>query len=116
TVEDAALVLAAIAGPDPGDPQMRSSAPADVLAPLHAGVDGLRIGVIRELVAGADTDADVRTAVLAAAEQLRTLGAKVEEISLPLVPLAGAVFMALADSEGAGAHQPWLRERASEYD
>src|SRR5205823_5179759 len=62
TVEDAALVLAAIAGPDPGDPQMRSSAPADVLAPLHAGVDGLRIGVIRELVAGADTDADVRTA------------------------------------------------------
>jgi aspartyl-tRNA(Asn)/glutamyl-tRNA(Gln) amidotransferase subunit A len=116
TVEDAALVLAAIAGPDPSDPQMRDAPPDDVLTGLRAGVDGLRVGIVRELVSGADTNPDVRAAVLAAAEQLRELGAKVEEISLPLVRLAGAVFMALGDSEGAGAPQVWLRERASEYD
>jgi aspartyl-tRNA(Asn)/glutamyl-tRNA(Gln) amidotransferase subunit A len=116
SVEDAALVLSVIAGPDAGDRQTRPRAPDDVLATLRAGVAGLRVGVVRELTASADTDAEVRTAVLAAAEQLRGLGAKVEDVSLPLVPLAGAVFMALADSEGAGSHQRWLRERASEYD
>jgi aspartyl-tRNA(Asn)/glutamyl-tRNA(Gln) amidotransferase subunit A len=116
TVEDAAVVLSVIAGPDAGDPQMRQRPPDDVLSGLRAGVGGLRIGVIRELTMGADTHSDARTAVLAAAETLRSLGAKVEDVSMPLVPLAGAVFMALADSEGAGAHQPWLRARAGEYD
>jgi aspartyl-tRNA(Asn)/glutamyl-tRNA(Gln) amidotransferase subunit A len=37
-------------------------------------------------------------------------------VSLPLLPLAGAVFMALADSEGAGLHARWLRERPQDYD
>src|SRR5262249_11332194 len=31
-------------------------------------------------------------------------------------PLAGAIFMALADSDGAGVHARWLRTRAAEYD
>jgi aspartyl-tRNA(Asn)/glutamyl-tRNA(Gln) amidotransferase subunit A len=116
TVEDAALVLSVIAGPDARDPLMRQQPPADVRSGLRAGVRGLRIGVVRELALGADTDAEARGAVLAAADTFRALGATVDEISLPLVPLAGAVFMALADSEGAGAHQPWLRTRADQYD
>ena len=116
TVEDAAVVLSVIAGPDPADPQMRQRPPDDVLSGLRAGVGGFRIGVVKELTDGSDTDPEVRSAVLAAAETLRKLGAIVDEITLPLVPLAGAVFMALADSEGAGAHQPWLRTRAGEYD
>ena len=116
TVEDAALVHSVIAGPDASDPQMRQRAPEDVLTGLRRGVAGLKIGVIRELTTSADTSADGRAAVLAAADQFRQLGAKVDEISLPLVPLAGAVFMAIADSEGAGAHQPWLRSRPGDYD
>jgi aspartyl-tRNA(Asn)/glutamyl-tRNA(Gln) amidotransferase subunit A len=116
TVEDAALMLSIIAGPDAGDPQMRQRAPDDVVTRLRDGIGGLRIGVVRELTLGADTDDEVRAAVLEAVEALKTLGAKVEEVSLPLVPLAGAVFMALADSEGAGLHQPWLRSRPGDYD
>jgi aspartyl-tRNA(Asn)/glutamyl-tRNA(Gln) amidotransferase subunit A len=116
TVEDAAVVLAAIAGPDPGDPLMRQAPPPDVVASLRAGVRGLRIGVIRELTVGADTAPEVSAAVLAAAEVLRGLGATVEQVSLPRLPLAGAVFMAIADSEGAGRHWRWLAERATEYD
>jgi len=116
TVEDAALLLSIIAGPDDGDPLMRQRAPEDMLARLHDGVAGLRIGVVRELTSGEGTDPETSAAVLAAADTLRTLGAKVDEVSLPLVPLAGAVFMALADSEGAGQHLPWLRTRAEEYD
>ena len=116
TVEDAAAVLAVIAGPDPRDPLMRQTQPPDVMSSLRAGVRGLRVGVIRELALGADTDPEVSGAVLAAADVLRRLGATVEEVSLPLLPLAGAVFMAIADSEGAGRHWKWLTERSAEYD
>ena len=116
TVEDAAVILSIIAGPDADDPLMRQRAPHDVISRLRDGVHGLRIGLVRELTEAADTDRETRAAVIAAAEQFRTLGATVDEVSLPLVPLAGAVFMALADSEGAGQHLSWLRMRAGEYD
>jgi aspartyl-tRNA(Asn)/glutamyl-tRNA(Gln) amidotransferase subunit A len=116
TVEDAALMLSVIAGPDADDPLMRRRAPDDVRRRLREGVRGLRIGVVRELATAAETDRETRAAVMAAAAQLGTLGATIDEVSLPLVPLAGAVFMALADSEGAGQHLPWLRTRADEYD
>jgi aspartyl-tRNA(Asn)/glutamyl-tRNA(Gln) amidotransferase subunit A len=116
TVEDAALVMSVIAGPDARDPLMRQAPPPDMLGELRGGVRGLRIGLVRETTLGADTKSEMRGAVLAAADIFRSLGATVDEISLPLVPLAGAAFMAIADSEGAGAHQPWLRTRAADYD
>ena len=116
TVEDAALLLAVIQGPDPRDPQMRHAAPVDPRPTLRAGVGGLRVGIVRELTDSPDTNAEIRTAVLAAADTFRELGATVVDVSMPLVPLAGAIFMALADSEGAGMHLPWLRERPGDYD
>jgi aspartyl-tRNA(Asn)/glutamyl-tRNA(Gln) amidotransferase subunit A len=116
TVEDAALVLGVIAGPDPGDPLMRQASPPDVIRSLRSGVRGLKVGVIRELTLGGDTDQEVRGAVLAAADVLKGLGATVDEVSLPLLPLAGAVFMAIADSEGAGRHRQWLAARGGDYD
>src|SRR5215813_11693395 len=116
TVEDTAMVLAAIAGPDPADPLMRQAAPPDVLAGLRSDVRGLRVGIIRELTLGEDTDAEVRAAVLAAGGVFRDLGATVDEVSLSLLPRAGAVFMAIADSEGAGLHRRWLATRGADYD
>jgi aspartyl-tRNA(Asn)/glutamyl-tRNA(Gln) amidotransferase subunit A len=72
--------------------------------------------VVRELVSGRDTDPEVRDGVSAALRVMEQLGATLDEVSLPLLPLAGAVFMALADSEGAGLHQRWLRSRPGDYD
>ena len=116
TVEDAALLLGLIAGRDPKDPLTSRRPVPDYGEGLKRGVGGLRIGIIRELASGAETDAEVRTAVMAAALCLEALGAAVEETSLPLVSLAGAIFMALADADGAGLHQRWLRERPMDYD
>lgn len=116
TVEDTALLLGVIAGHDPRDPTTSRRPVPDYAATLNDGVRGLRIGIIRELTQAAETDAEVRAAVLAAATRFEGLGARVDEISLPLVSLAGAVFMALADSDGAGLHQRWLRTRPTEYD
>lgn len=116
TVEDATLLLGVIAGPHPADPFMRQARPGDAAATLGDGVSGLRVGLVGELAGGADTEAEVAEAVRQACSVLEKLGARVEEVSLPLIPLAGAVFMALADSEGAGLHRAWLRERPGDYD
>jgi aspartyl-tRNA(Asn)/glutamyl-tRNA(Gln) amidotransferase subunit A len=116
TVEDAAIALHAIAGFDPDDPLTSRRPVPDYRAALREDARGLRIGVIRELTSGADTADEVRTAVVEAARVLQGLGAAVEEVSLPLVPLAGAVFMTLADSEAAGLHHRWLRDRPLDYD
>ncbi|PYN45004.1 MAG: hypothetical protein DME00_23510 [Candidatus Rokuibacteriota bacterium] len=116
TVEDTAWLLQAIAGYDAKDP-LSSRAPVPEYArTLGDGVRGLRIGIVRELTFGPETDAEVREAVIGAARCLERLGAVTEEVSLPLVPFAGAVFMALADSDGAGVHHRWLRTRAGDYD
>jgi aspartyl-tRNA(Asn)/glutamyl-tRNA(Gln) amidotransferase subunit A len=115
SVEDAALLLSIIAGPDGRDRWVRG-APADPRADLERGARGLAVGVVTELVDSADTDGEVRAAVRAAAEVLRGLGARVEDVALPLVPLAGAVFMALADSEAAAYHHTTLVAHGEDYD
>jgi aspartyl-tRNA(Asn)/glutamyl-tRNA(Gln) amidotransferase subunit A len=116
TVEDCALLLEIIAGADPRDPLTARRPVPDYRAALTGEVRGLRVGVIRELTHGDETEPEVRDAVVAATGVLRTLGAEVDEVSLPLIPRAGAAFMAICDSEGAGLHLSWLRSRADEYD
>lgn len=116
TVEDAALLLRVLAGYDPRDPLTSRRPVPDYSAALKDGVRGLRVAILRELTFGTETDAEVREAVAAAARRLEGLGAVLEEISLPLLSLAGAIFMALADSDGAGLHQRWLRARPTDYD
>ena len=116
TVADAAVLLQAIAGYDPKDPLTSRAPVPDYARALGDGVRGLRIGIIRELTFGADTEPEVRESVVAAARTLEGLGAVTEEVSLRLVPLAGAIFMALADADGAGVHHRWLRTRAADYD
>jgi aspartyl-tRNA(Asn)/glutamyl-tRNA(Gln) amidotransferase subunit A len=116
SVGDATLVLSIIAGRDERDPTTSRRPVPDYLSALGGGVADLRLGIVRELTRGAETHGEVRAAVESAAARLTALGAVVDEVSLPLVPLAGATFMALADSEGAGLHARWLRERPADYD
>jgi len=115
TVEDSALVLGLLAGPDPKDPLTSRRTVPDYRAALTGDVRGLRIGLVAELLDGG-TQPEARAATEAAARVLGKLGAAVEPVSLPALPLAGAAFMALCDSEGAAAHQRWLKERPQDYD
>jgi aspartyl-tRNA(Asn)/glutamyl-tRNA(Gln) amidotransferase subunit A len=116
TVEDCAVVLGVIAGHDPRDPLTSRRRPPDYRAALAGDVRGLRAGIVRELTSGAETDREVRDAVLEAVAELARLGLAVDEVSLPLVPHAGAAFMAICDSEGTARHLDWLRTRPQEYD
>ena len=77
TVEDAALLLEVIGGHDPLDSTSIPEASPDLLAVLGRGVEGLRIGIISELMGGPDRAAsvegiadDVRARVEQAAEAL----------------------------------------------
>jgi aspartyl-tRNA(Asn)/glutamyl-tRNA(Gln) amidotransferase subunit A len=115
SIEDTALLLSIIAGPDGHDPWLQA-APTDPRADLERGAGGLSIGLVTTLVDSPETDREVRAAVRRAAEALQRLGARVEDVALPLLPAAGAVFMALADGEAAAWHHAALRERGGEYD
>ena len=99
SVADAALLLETIAGHDPADStSLPRPAPAlgDV---LDEGVDGLRIGVLRELVDGAD--ADVAGRVTEAAAALEAAGAKVGEASVPSTSLGLSAYYLIATAEAS---------------
>lgn len=85
TVADAALLLAAMAGPDPRDPAtLQAPAPADYVAALDKNaLRGARIGVAREFFTGHDEiDRQIENAIA----QMVLLGAEiVDPIDLPAV-------------------------------
>jgi aspartyl-tRNA(Asn)/glutamyl-tRNA(Gln) amidotransferase subunit A len=116
TVADCALVLGVIAGHDPKDPGTSHRPVPDYLAALPKGIRGLRVGLIRELHEHPDVHPDVKRAVEAATETLRSLGAIVREVSIPLISIAGALYIAIGDTEGAGACDELLRSQAGELD
>ncbi|MCU1352124.1 MAG: aspartyl/glutamyl-tRNA(Asn/Gln) amidotransferase subunit, partial [Acidimicrobiales bacterium] len=86
TVADAALLLEVIAGHDPLDATSIPQAVAPISSRLDEGVDGLRVGVISELL-GDGIAPDVVGRTRAAAEALGAAGAKVEEVSVPAATL-----------------------------
>ncbi|MCY3704650.1 MAG: amidase family protein [Gammaproteobacteria bacterium] len=102
TVMDAAILLDAIAGYDPNDPVTAMSAgqvPDSYSEGLSEdGLDGARIGVIRDPMDQAlDTDSEgyrqARAIVDAAVEQLRTLGAEVvDNVAIPGVDGVNAIY------------------------
>lgn len=100
TVEDAALVLQAIAGRDPRDSTSAAVEVPDYSAALEGGVRGFRIGVAREYFSPA-MDAGVREAVMKAVGALEGLGAHVSEISLPHTEYALATYYLIAPAEAS---------------
>jgi aspartyl-tRNA(Asn)/glutamyl-tRNA(Gln) amidotransferase subunit A len=77
------------------------------------GVRGLRIGVVDELFGRAEPA--VAEQARAAVEELRSLGAAVEPVDVPLLEEAGAILQLLMLPEAAEFHLPWLRSRLADY-
>jgi aspartyl-tRNA(Asn)/glutamyl-tRNA(Gln) amidotransferase subunit A len=84
TAEDCALVLQAIAGPDPKDRATLGLAPRTPLDAHSARLDGLRIGVVRSFSDGPDLGtAEINASLDAFAASLAKLGARVSDLRLP---------------------------------
>jgi aspartyl-tRNA(Asn)/glutamyl-tRNA(Gln) amidotransferase subunit A len=100
TVEGAAEVLEAIAGPDDRDATTREAgADADYASAADGDVDGLTIGVPTELIEGADER--VVEQFRAALDDLRAQGAETHEVSLPSVERAVQAYYVIAMSEAS---------------
>ena len=116
TVEDCAVMLGVIAGYDEKDPYTSHKPVPDYIAGMRDGVKGLRVGLIKELHQTPDMHPDVRSAIEASLDTLSDLGAEVKEVSIPLADLAGAIFVGIADTEGAGARDEILRNQPGDLD
>jgi len=99
-VADAAAVLEAIAGHDPGDSTSIPEPCPPIGAHLGDGVDGVRVGVVRELM-GDGIDPAVAARVRAAAEVLAAAGADVVEVAIPALRSALSAYYIIAPAEAS---------------
>lgn len=114
SVEDAAIVLQAIAGHDPLDASSAAEPVPDYAAALREGIAGLRLGVPREFFfEGCDPEASA--AVRKAIAVLEGEGAAVEEVSLPHIAEIPAAVAAIMLPEALAYHEGWFRERPGDY-
>ncbi|MEQ8702225.1 MAG: amidase [Bauldia litoralis] len=115
TVEDAALILAAIAGADPMDPAAETVAVPDYAAGLEAPLEGRRIGVPASYFFDLVEDG-VRSLLDEALEVLRSLGAEIVEVEPPDPEHPFRLAQVIAKAEAAAIHGDWMRERPGDYD
>jgi aspartyl-tRNA(Asn)/glutamyl-tRNA(Gln) amidotransferase subunit A len=100
TVEDAALLLEAVAGHDPLDATSYPGEVPHLSAGLERGIDGLRVGVVKEL-SGEGIDPEVAEACRGALEALEEAGAKVVEVSMPSLEYALSAYYLIAPAEAS---------------
>ncbi len=100
TVEDAAILLGAIAGYDPKDSTSLKVEVPDYTQCLIPDLKGKRVGVITETF-GEGLDDVVADAVHQAIQQLKDLGATVQEISCPRFRYGLPTYYVIAPSEAS---------------
>ena len=116
TVEDAALVLQAIAGHDERDLGSTRRAVPDFTAKLGSGLRGLRFGVLRHhFEEDTHPNAELVQALDAALDVLRDLGAAIEVVRVRSLHEYYSVRVMLTESELFARHQHHLRKHASDY-
>ena len=98
TVEDAAIVLEAMAGHDPLD-ATSSDRPNDVRRDFDRGVKGMRLGVPREYYEVEGMEPGVRAAVDEAVHALRGAGAEIVDVALPHTDYGLAAYYIIAPAE-----------------
>ncbi|MEY2590346.1 MAG: aspartyl-tRNA(Asn)/glutamyl-tRNA(Gln) amidotransferase subunit [Acidimicrobiaceae bacterium] len=101
TVADAAALLEAIGGHDPADTTSIPEAFPAVSAHLGDGVEGLRVGVVREFLDADGLASDVAAKVRAAADALSAAGAIVEEASVPATIYGLSAYYLIAPAEAS---------------
>lgn len=114
SVADVALLLDAVAGPDPADPTALRVAAEDYSGALDRGVEGMTIGVDRDwCLDGADPE--IADAFEAALQALASAGARLREVHMPDTQALAAGWVPACAVEAALAHEALFRERSGDY-
>jgi aspartyl-tRNA(Asn)/glutamyl-tRNA(Gln) amidotransferase subunit A len=100
TVEDAALLLEAVAGHDPRDSTSVDRPVPSYAQTVNQPVAGLRIGVPKEFF-GEGLDGEVEAAARAAQKEYQNRGATLVDVSLPHSPYALAAYYIVAPAEAS---------------
>jgi aspartyl-tRNA(Asn)/glutamyl-tRNA(Gln) amidotransferase subunit A len=116
TSRDCALLLQAIAGPDPRDPASVEVSVPDYAAALGGDLKGTTIGVVRGFYENdPGLDPEVGSAVAAAIQKFRELGAGIEDVTLSPADDYHAACVVIMLSEAFAIHEPTLKTRWREY-
>lgn len=116
TAEDCALMLQAIAGPDPRDPASANRPVPDYAALIGASLKGARIGVIRHFHEQDYKASDPTVnAINDALSVFRDLGAAVSEVTLSPIQDWHACGSLISITERASAYEEWARTRLGDF-
>ena len=115
TAEDCALMLTAIAGPDPNDPlTLGLPKPANWRTACRAPLRGLRLGVPRRFFWD-EMDGEIGKALEQALADFRSAGVRIVELDgIDLGP-ANACANVILGTEAAAYHREWLAARPQDY-
>ncbi|MFF0461848.1 amidase [Streptomyces mexicanus] len=108
TVEDAALVLSALAGHDPRDPASLTAPAADYRPGADPDLTGLRVGVPRTYYFD-HVEPEVEAAVRSAVDRLADLGARLVDVEIPMTRYVQATQWGLMVPEATTYHEGTLR-------
>jgi len=98
TVKDAAFMLNIISGLDVNDNTTLDNKNEDYLSEIDSGIEGKKIGIIKEMV-GEGIDPAVLSATKDAISKLESLGAICEEVSLDMVKYSVAAYYTITATE-----------------
>lgn len=116
SVADAALLLDILSGYDPRDIRTRQGSQTNCLATLEHGIEGMRIGVLRnDGTSQLLLSDDQRRAWQQSQDVLRQAGATLIEIDMPEIEDLRTVQSAVLPIEAAAFHEPMLREHLDAY-
>lgn len=114
TVTDGALMLQAIAGPDPEDPTTVDVPVPDYLHGIEGGVQGLRIAVPETYLYDPVGD-EIRGLMEESLRTYEKLGARIVRVPTPGLEGSNEITNLIIGTEGASFHARWLRERPQDY-
>ena len=117
TVEDAALMLQAIAGQDSKDTTTSTAPVPDYARAMRDDVKGLTIGVPRDFFFDQhpDVSAEVVSIVEKGLDVLQELGAKLEEVTIPSLEYVRAANTVIMLSEAYAFHERNLKARPQDF-
>lgn len=101
SVEDAALMLEVLCGHDPKDGTTSNQPVPEFSKNLKPAVKGMKIGLQKEAMREGVLDPDVQKTVEKAVEYLKSEGAEIVEVSIPLTEYAVPVYYLVATSEAS---------------